>query len=338
MTQETDNNVIDVSAMSDEELMNLDLNTLANQDSENQTNDSKVNHVEQQPENMETVPTENNNTQVNEVQTQEDNSNDETGSLDYEEFYKKLTSPFKANGKEITVSNPDDMIRLMQQGANYSKKMEELKPSTAMVNMLKKHELDDVEKLSYLIDLYQKKPEAIAKLIQESEIDLYTFDTDQANDYVPSQLTVEENPLEVALDNLKNTSSTYTQTVDYLSGWDDASKQVLWEKPELLSIIDGQVQNGQYQRINDIIEYERMLGRMTNIPYLQAYSIVEQSLNSNPQQNTFVGSRPNHINDNNPQRMKATNPSAGKSNQATNINPLSIPDDELDKFLAQQLR
>ena len=41
---------------------------------------------------------------------------------------KTLTKPFKANGREIQITKPEDMISLMQKGLNYVKNMTELKP------------------------------------------------------------------------------------------------------------------------------------------------------------------------------------------------------------------
>ena len=48
---------------------------------------------------------------------------------DYESLYKQMMAPFKANGKEFAPSSPDEVIRLAQMGANYTKKMQALKPN-----------------------------------------------------------------------------------------------------------------------------------------------------------------------------------------------------------------
>lgn len=113
-----------------------------------------------------------------------ENKEVDTG-VNHQEFYNTLTKPFKANGREFQVTNPNDMIALMQKGLNYSKKMEEIKPNLNLIKTLEQYGLTDESKLSYLIDLHNKKPEAIAKLIKDSEIDLYEFDTEQAEQYVP---------------------------------------------------------------------------------------------------------------------------------------------------------
>ena len=42
----------------------------------------------------------------------------------YEEFYNQIMTPFKANGKMISLKTPDEAIKLMQMGANYTRKIQ----------------------------------------------------------------------------------------------------------------------------------------------------------------------------------------------------------------------
>ena len=44
--------------------------------------------------------------------------------LTAEEFQRLVTAEFTANGRQVRVENPEDVIRLMQMGMNYNKKME----------------------------------------------------------------------------------------------------------------------------------------------------------------------------------------------------------------------
>ena len=55
---------------------------------------------------------------------EKESENTEEVSLDLmKEVYNKVFAPFRANGKEIQVKSVDDVISLMQMGANYNKKM-----------------------------------------------------------------------------------------------------------------------------------------------------------------------------------------------------------------------
>jgi len=49
-----------------------------------------------------------------------------------DDFFKKVSAPFKADGKDVQVRTPEEAVRLMQMGVNYSKRMKEMKPLRAM--------------------------------------------------------------------------------------------------------------------------------------------------------------------------------------------------------------
>lgn len=101
----------------------------------------------------------------NEVpQESEDDSGTTTeeGGIDYKAVYEKLLkTPFKADGREISINTPDEAIALMQKGVSYSKKMASLKPNLKIIKMLEKNGLLDEGKLSFYIDLEKKNPQAM---------------------------------------------------------------------------------------------------------------------------------------------------------------------------------
>jgi len=64
--------------------------------------------------------------------------------IDYKEFYRRIAGqPIAANGKTIEIRDADEAVRLMQMGANYTRKMQELAPQRKMLAMLREHELLD---------------------------------------------------------------------------------------------------------------------------------------------------------------------------------------------------
>ena len=88
-------------------------------------------------------------------------------ATDYESQYKKIVgTPFKANGKEITVDSAEDAIKLMQMGANYHKQMQQLKPAKRIIAMLEQAGMLDENKLNHAIDIMTGNSAAIHKLIQ----------------------------------------------------------------------------------------------------------------------------------------------------------------------------
>lgn len=283
-----------------------------------------------------TVETVNDQEQEAKVETEDTNK-------DYEAFYKVITSPFKANGKEFQITDPNDAIRLMQQGINYSKKMEQLKPQQAVIKTLEQYDLLDNDKLSYLIDLYNKKPEAIAKLVKDSDIDLYSFDPEQANDYQPTQVVEPVNMLTETIESLVQESPEFLPVLDnIIDTWDTQSKQIISDNPHLLRIFNNHHQSGLFDKINNVIEYDRILGRLDGISYLQAYQEIEKRfINTTvdvPTNKSFTAPRPTQAkavvnNNNNSSKAKAAMPnSKPTNNNNNNINPLTLSDEEFLKL------
>lgn len=201
--------------------------------------------------------------------------------IDYKGFYESVTKPFVANGKEVQVNNPDDMIRLMQQGAGFHKKMASLKPMQRYNKLLEDNGLLDETQLGYLIDLHQKKPEAIARLVKDSGIDLYDFDLGKGDSYSPqvNVSTDQELELNTVLTDLQQNSPSYAKTVNVLGNlWDEPSRKIVAEHPQLIQIIDAQIQDGTYDQVMQYVDYERMMGRLNNVSDLEAYRQIGDQL------------------------------------------------------------
>lgn len=201
---------------------------------------------------------------------------EEEKPLTPEAFMAEVLKPFKANGKEITVKTPQEALRLMQMGAGYGRKLQELQPALKSLRMLEKHGLMDDAKLSYLIDLDQKNPEAIKKLIKESGIDPLELNTDDPVSYVPANRTVSDNEMAftTSLRELESSPEGKATIQEINTTWDPTSKQVLFKSPELLSVIQIQRENGIYSQIAAEIDRQKMLGQMPhNKPFIEAYKI-----------------------------------------------------------------
>ncbi len=206
---------------------------------------------------------------------EDDSDSDDSAALDFEAEYKKLMAPFRANGKEMQITNVDDALQLMKMGANYNKKMAGLKPSMGLVKMLEKNDLLSEEKLSFLIDVSRKDPAAIAKLLKDSDINPLEMDLDDSEKYVETDHSVD--PRELDLDNviedLKG-DEHFQETIGVVDGWDENSKQAVANDPQLLRAINDQMSNGIYKLISTTVESEQMLGRLQGLTNLQAYQSV----------------------------------------------------------------
>ena len=96
--------------------------------------------------------------------------------INYKDVVEQIFAPFKANGKEIAPRTVEDVVQLMQMGANYTKKMQSIAPMRKAVESLSNAGIDSEEKLSYLIDLYKGDKEAIKQLLKNNQIDAMDLD------------------------------------------------------------------------------------------------------------------------------------------------------------------
>ncbi|MFH4038863.1 hypothetical protein ABTD98_14000 [Acinetobacter baumannii] len=199
--------------------------------------------------------------------------------IDYKAFYETVTKQFKANGREIQVKNAEDIIALMQQGANYGKKMAAIKPAMQVHRTLEKHGLMDPATIGFMIDLYQGKPEAIAKLAAERKIDLFNLDADSAEGYAPQSPLVSEREVEIStvMQELSEFPS-FQQTFETLGTWDEASQKQIIESPRMLHYFQEHKELGIFDNIMNTIATERMFGRLQGVSDLDAYRLVGDHL------------------------------------------------------------
>jgi hypothetical protein len=202
-----------------------------------------------------------------------------TASVEHKNFFEQVTSKFRANGKDMQVTSADDVVRLMQQGANYNKKMQGMKPALKTLKILDKNGITQ-DKLGFLIDLNAKKPEAIAKLLADSDIDPLHFDLDQGSKYKASTHEVDDREINLdhVVEEIKD-SPHYDKTVNLVTKeWDNASKQAVADQPDLLKLIDGHMASGVYELISTGVANEQMLGRLTGMSDIEAYSKVGDTI------------------------------------------------------------
>ena len=291
------------------------------------------------------------------TEPKQETAEENTAAIDYEAEYKRLLAPFKANGREISVKSVDDAVTLMQMGANYNKKMAALKPSLKLMKLLENNGLLSEEKISYLIDIEKKNPNAIQKLVKDSGIDPMDFDAEKAGEYKPKIHTVDdrEMDLDTVLDEIQDTPS-YNQTLQIVSkSWDGASKQVVANTPQLLKVINDHVANGIYNIISEEVERERVFGRLNGLSDIEAYRQVGDAIQArggfnhlgNAQAKTVqapvvVQPKPKKVEDDklNEKRRAASSTKPANTSQASNddFNPLSLSDEEFAKFAAKRFR
>lgn len=290
----------------------------------------------------------------------------DTGELtdpQYIEIGKQIMSEFKANGTTMKVKSADDAIQLMQMGANYHKKMAGLKPALKNLKLLENNGLMDQTKLNYLIDLHNKKPDAIAKLLKEANIDPMDVDLGSAEDYKVTDRTVNDNEmlLDEVLDSISETPS-YQRTLSVLADeWDDTSRNAISRDPSIIAVVNTHMENGIYDKVANAVAYERSLGNLKGVSDLEAYYQIGSDMDKNgqftpaaePNENSSNRQETNQAqnNDNSAEnsqkeelrrnKRKAAGPTRSK-NKATdtskeNYDPLSMSDEDFAKINQLQL-
>ena len=344
------------SASSQEEQVEEVQQTEETEDTSTQTQEQETTTEESEETTEQTTQEDNTQEQTTETQTEttseESNTEEQTTSdnvSDAETQLKKLFTPFKANGRELKVDSVDEAITLMQQGANYNKKMAALKPSLKVLKMLENNGLLDEQKITYLIDLDKKNPDAIGKLIKESGIDPLDVNTQEEPKYTPGNYSVSDAQvnLDTVLDSIEHTP-TYNRTMTViLDEWDDNSKRALANEPNLIPLINEHVANGIFDTIASEMTKQRALGNLSGLSDLQAYEAIGKQLAAQGAFNKKPTQKPVEVKPKVPTqddteraaKRKAASPS--KQTQATkepDLNPLSMSDEEFEKAFNSKFR
>ncbi len=271
---------------------------------------------------------------------------DTINDVDYKVEYEKLLTPFNANGREMKVKNVDDAINLMKMGANYHKKMVGLKPSLKILKLLENNDLLDPTKINYLIDLHAKNPEAITKLLKDSNIDPLEVDLKKDTTYTPQTRTVSDTEidLDAVLDDIKSTP-TYAQTLNVITEqWDEASRGIISKNPHIIGLINEHISDGTYEKVTGAVNYERSLGRLQGISDLEAYKQIGDAMFAAAPKPTVptpkapetpqVTQQSKEKEQKRKERKRAASstPTAKSTPDSTPFNPLSLSDEEFEKF------
>jgi hypothetical protein len=201
--------------------------------------------------------------------------------IDYKAAYEKVMAPFRANGKEVKLENIDEVVRLMQMGAHYTKKMQALQPNLKILKMLENQNLLDAKKLSFLIDIEKKNPEAIKKLIKDAGIDPMDLDMEKDSGYKAGDYQVPDEELRFVevLEEIASEAPGKELVATIHKTWDRASKDAIFKDPEVLRVLTTQRENGVYSQIVAEVERRKILGNITqNTPFLTAYYQVGKEL------------------------------------------------------------
>jgi hypothetical protein len=293
---------------------------------------------------------------VGEAEAQEAESaedGEESVPVNFEEVYQELFgTPFKASGREIQIDNVEEAKRLIQQGFDYSQKMNKFAPYKKAMNLLEKRDALNPEKLDFLLDVAEGKPEAISKLLKDQNVDPYDIDVDAGDNYVSEYQDTEAS--DEILDMLDRVSDSARSTALNIltvseNSWDEQSKQaIIANASQAIPVLTKQMESGQFDTIMSEVTKKRALGELNNISDLDAYNMVGAELSKqgrlgvpNTPNDSTTQTRPKQKVDVQTKRKKAAGaPRKAASNvpPAQSFNPATATEAELEKFIQSHLR
>lgn len=279
----------------------------------------------------------------------------------YEQFYKQVMAPIKANGKLIKLNSANDVISLIQQGANYTKKMQSIAPYRKQLKMLEDNELLDNDKLRFLIDVAKHDKDAIKKLLSEAKIDASELSYEEELDdegnpkpvqYYPKTPNVSDQEVawsEAWKELLEQEKLDNVDTHSVIMNMDSISQKQVYENPQILGLMHMTQACGAYDKIVAEMDRLKTLGYIKNeAPFLSTFIEVKNLMlqhgllndevaklngSSIPNQAIAKGPAPSKkttvAND---KKAKAAAPSrsTGKSMKPF-LNPLNMSDEEFLK-------
>ena len=210
--------------------------------------------------------------------TEEPKPDSEAAQVDqYKSLYEKVMAPFKASGKTIQLKDPEEALELIKKGVDYTRKTMEIAADRKFLVMLEKNQLKDEAKLSFLIDLANKNPAAITKLITDSGVDPLDIDTSAPSNYSPGNHSVSDDEIRFTetLTEVNSTPEGQQVVQRIFSGWDQASQGHMWKEPEAMRVLLAQKQSGVFDIVEGEVERRRLLGQIpATTSYLDAYRYV----------------------------------------------------------------
>ena len=261
--------------------------------------------------------------------------------VDYKSIYEQVFKPFKANGKEITPKSVEDIISLMQMGANYTKKMQLMAPMKKVVQSLDNAKIDEQE-LNFLIDVSKGDKEAIKQLLIKHKIDPLEIDLDGDNTYSPRNNIASDEDVEFN-DTLMDIHDSLPRIQEILNNtWDDNSKKAILKDPRLMRALHEEVQMGRFDEVQKRLEAEKTFGRYKGVSDVDAYIDLVSKMEQERMKTKTQPETPTKTESTKkiPDKSKAA-PTKGKTSKSSSSltakDLLSMSDDEFNKLSERDL-
>lgn len=278
-------------------------------------------------------------TQSASTTTEEQSENTE---LSAEEFRELLTKPFKASGREVVFKDPQDILRLMQQGFDYQKKMAGFKPQKRIIKTLEQHGLLDEAKLNQLIELSQGKPEAVAQFLKDHKIDTYELPDVEEKPHQYGNYMVDDQRIDFEEKVNELRGSQYGNAVlSFVNSLPDEDFATIFSNQSILDDLTFHAQSGLLDDALNQLAADRAVGKVpSDMSALDAYNAISSYLYQqnqakyNPNQPRVVG---NNL-QTEPQQQRPVSPKASagipNNHETTQVQYRELSEAELQQIIA----
>jgi hypothetical protein len=231
-----------------------------------------------------------------EEETDQTSEEEEDASSDEETEEKDEEQPvqsykFKANGKDYEFTSEEIVDRFPEifgQAMDYTKKMQIIKPWRKTIDAIEQAKLDHSD-VSLMIDVLKGDKDAIAEVLKRTGVDTLDLDTEEDSKYVAKDYGRDDKSLAIKdiVDEISS-DAEYATTQSILSKeWDEASWNVISDKPEMIKLLHADVKSGVYQTLQPLMEKHKVYdkGRRPDIEYYK--EAAEEYFNKNAQQEAY---------------------------------------------------
>lgn len=193
---------------------------------------------------------------------------------------KLLNEAYTVSGQKVHVKDPADIRRLVAKGLEADTRISDLSKRAAIADGIKRANISE-DDLGFAADLLAGKPEAIAKLVRDKEIDLYAVEDDQVDKYVASKLdfSPDSNPLREYVESNSHDedfASVYEEAIT----WDMQSQQFVIDNYTVLGKLAEHRKSGVFDAVMAEVNNRRLVKGDTR-PVMQIYDEVGAAMYAN---------------------------------------------------------
>jgi hypothetical protein len=216
--------------------------------------------------------------ETDEEKSDQDSEEDEDASSDKTTEEKDEEQPiqsykFKANGKDYEFTSEEIVDRFPEifgQAMDYTKKMQTIKPWRKTIDAIEEAKLNHSD-VNLMIDVLKGDKNAIAEVLKRTGVDTLDLDTEEESKYVAKDYGRDEKSLAIKdiVEEIRG-DAEYATTQNILSKeWDEASWNVMSDKPEMIKLLHADVKSGVYKTLQPLMEKRKVYdsGRRPDIEY-----------------------------------------------------------------------